>query len=501
MKTFLAALLVVSGLFCACDHAPRTDAAQKAFQEAKTNAERGDATAEAIVGNCYHKGEGVEKNFTEAVKWWRKAAEQGHAGAQFSLGISFYKGRGVEKNFTEAVKWYRKAVEQGEAYAQYNLGLCYDFGEGVEKDTAEAVRWYRKAAEQNVAGAQFNLGNSLRDGTGAEKNLTEAVQWFRKAAEQDHASAQFNLGVCYYNGTGVEKNLTEAMKRFRKAAEQGEPNAQSALTSLQKNSIDTFARDGVTPEAGKKASQVQRTVQEEQAKAAERVHADEIKARQTRPAESTKRSEAAAEAKRAAVAKEKEFEDWKAKRKAEMQATALTLTPAQMKLRNKAVASWNNLAPDQREKLWRQEYQQFEAARKLKIASDIALTERQLAQWAEVEKNAPTYHWDPAKEAAYAAQQAAAASRTEISPMSQQAQAAATETTSQQTAAQDPAQTQAQTAQATPMANREQRSEVDLTNTDGIFTLPVRLNSVVTKTFVLDTGASMISISREVYNA
>jgi hypothetical protein len=102
-----------------------------------------------------------------------------------------------------------------------------------------------------------------------------------------------------------------------------------------------------------------------------------------------------------------------------------------MKLRNKAVASWNNLAPDQREKLWRQEYQQLEAARKLKIARDIALTERQLAQWAEVERNAPTYYWDPVKEAAYAARQAAAASRTGSAPMSQQTQAPATETTSQ----------------------------------------------------------------------
>jgi clan AA aspartic protease (TIGR02281 family) len=170
-----------------------------------------------------------------------------------------------------------------------------------------------------------------------------------------------------------------------------------------------------------------------------------------------------------------------------------------MKLRNQAVASWNNLTPDQREKLWRQEYQQLEAARKIKVARDIALTERQLAQWAEVEKNAPTYYWDPAVEAAYAARQAAAASRTGATPMSEQPQAAATETARQQAGAQAPA--QAQTAQATPVANYERHSEVDLTNTNGIFTLPVRLNGVVTKTFVLDTGATTVCISREVYRA
>ena len=35
------------------------------------------------------------------------------------------EGDGVEKNHSEATKWYRKVAEQGDANAQRNLGLYY----------------------------------------------------------------------------------------------------------------------------------------------------------------------------------------------------------------------------------------------------------------------------------------------------------------------------------------------------------------------------------------
>ena len=77
---------------------------------------------------------------------------------EYNLGRMYANGEGVPKDFVEAVKWYRLAAEQGVAYAQYNLGYMYSSGEGVPKDFVEAVKWYRLAAEQGVAYAQYNLG-------------------------------------------------------------------------------------------------------------------------------------------------------------------------------------------------------------------------------------------------------------------------------------------------------------------------------------------------------
>ena len=189
-------------------------------------AEQGFALAQCFLGVCYEKGQGVPQNYTEAVKWYRKAAEQGNARAQNNLGVCYEKGQGVPQNYTEAVKWYRKAAEQGNAIAQNNLGVCYYNGEGVPKNYSEAVKWYRKAAEQGNAQAQFNLGYCYYHGEGVPQNYTEAVKWYRKAAEQGEAAAQYNLGYCYYS---VPKNYSEAVKWYRKAAEQGFALAQCFL--------------------------------------------------------------------------------------------------------------------------------------------------------------------------------------------------------------------------------------------------------------------------------
>ena len=77
--------------------------------------------------------------------------------AQNDLGVCYQFGQGVERDYYEAVKWYRKAAAQGHASAQNNLGACYEYGQGVEKDLKEAVKWYMMAAEQGNAKAKENL--------------------------------------------------------------------------------------------------------------------------------------------------------------------------------------------------------------------------------------------------------------------------------------------------------------------------------------------------------
>jgi TPR repeat protein len=42
------------------------------------------------------------------------AAQQGYSYAQYHLGNCFYKGQGVDKNEKTAVWWFGKAAEQGQ---------------------------------------------------------------------------------------------------------------------------------------------------------------------------------------------------------------------------------------------------------------------------------------------------------------------------------------------------------------------------------------------------
>lgn len=73
-------------------------------------------------------------------------AKKGDAEAQYNLGNCYYYGLGIEKNYDEAVKWFRQSAEQDYAPAQNDLGDCYQRGIGVEKDEAEAERWWQKAS-------------------------------------------------------------------------------------------------------------------------------------------------------------------------------------------------------------------------------------------------------------------------------------------------------------------------------------------------------------------
>jgi tetratricopeptide (TPR) repeat protein len=98
------------------------------------------AVSEYETGLRYYRGEGVERNYPQAVKWFRKAAEQNHAAAQRMLAACYYFGQGMPKNYVEAVKWLRKASEKSDAPAQGMLGFCYYFGQGVSKNYTEAVK-------------------------------------------------------------------------------------------------------------------------------------------------------------------------------------------------------------------------------------------------------------------------------------------------------------------------------------------------------------------------
>ena len=52
----------------------------------------------------------------------RLQAEQGDASAQYNLGVMYDRGDGVDQDYQEALKWYRLAAKQGNAEAQRDLG-------------------------------------------------------------------------------------------------------------------------------------------------------------------------------------------------------------------------------------------------------------------------------------------------------------------------------------------------------------------------------------------
>src|ERR1700744_4948964 len=89
----------------------RVAGANEAFEDAKTDALKGDAKSQCKLGNYYFLGNGMPANPEEAVKWYEKAADQDYAVAEYNLGYCYYTGKGGSTNSVEAVKWFQKAAD------------------------------------------------------------------------------------------------------------------------------------------------------------------------------------------------------------------------------------------------------------------------------------------------------------------------------------------------------------------------------------------------------
>ena len=67
------------------------------INELKTKAENGDFKAQSELGDCYYYGKkGFERNYAEAIKYYRKAAENGDGYAKSRLRL-------IDPNFKESL--------------------------------------------------------------------------------------------------------------------------------------------------------------------------------------------------------------------------------------------------------------------------------------------------------------------------------------------------------------------------------------------------------------
>ena len=150
----------------------------------------------------------------------------------FQKGEAYRNGEGVAKNYKEAIKWYKEVVDE-KPLAAFWIGSIYtNGGYGITKDYGEAFKWYMKCADMGDAGCQFTVGYHHEYGLVVSKNLEKAVSWYRKSAEQGDYSGQEYLAVCYEKGIGVSKDIDKAIELYRLSAKQGNTRAKDALKRL-----------------------------------------------------------------------------------------------------------------------------------------------------------------------------------------------------------------------------------------------------------------------------
>ena len=68
----------------------------------------------------YYLGTEIFKDLEKAAQWFQKAGEQGHADAPALLAGMHFSGEGLEKSFVQAYKWYSIAKGRGNTAATAN---------------------------------------------------------------------------------------------------------------------------------------------------------------------------------------------------------------------------------------------------------------------------------------------------------------------------------------------------------------------------------------------
>lgn len=203
------------------------------------SAEQNYTLALANLAILYEYGLGVAKDEAKMYNYRLKAAELGDCGSMNKVaGFYRYGITVVDKDLTEAFKWYQKAADKGDKNAAESLALFYDYGWGCQQDYSLAVKWYRIAAEKGLRVAQNNLGAKYENGQGVTKDLEEAFSWYMKAASQGEPYAECNVGILFLEGRGVTKNYKNAYFWLKKSADHGHERAKKRLQQMVDSGYD-----------------------------------------------------------------------------------------------------------------------------------------------------------------------------------------------------------------------------------------------------------------------
>jgi len=162
----------------------------------------------------------------------RTQAAGGAPKAQLDLAIRHRDGNGVAKDYAEAMKWAHRAADGGSAAAMDFVGFAYLRGSMVNQNPEIAFGYFKAAAERS-AQAAFNLGQCYFGAQGTEQDIPKALDWWTKAAAQGHGQAAATAAMAYLSGEGVAPDAEQARRLAERAAELNNPSGLVVLGELQ----------------------------------------------------------------------------------------------------------------------------------------------------------------------------------------------------------------------------------------------------------------------------
>jgi len=159
-------------------------------QKDPTDEARDDADNEAMttddINAAYHQGK-----YEIAAKHIVPLAKSGYHQAEELLGIMYHNGQGVPKDFEQAVFWLSKAAEANRPLAQHHLATMSFLGEGIPPDGVKALMWMHIAIQHYPDGLERRRALEDRNNIYAQlsrrdkdRALALAREWLEKKGEE-----------------------------------------------------------------------------------------------------------------------------------------------------------------------------------------------------------------------------------------------------------------------------------------------------------------------------
>ncbi len=172
------------------------------------------------------------KQYSEAYRLFEDDATD-NPQAMVNLALMRMKGNGCEKDDSEALTWFEAAAALDNSHALHSLGLYYEKGMGGDIDLEKANDYFKRAADLGQVEAQVKAGMAFRQ----EGKMADAMRYLITAAHNNDSQAQEI--ITYVSNAGVETVINEPFRLLDDAR-------QIALVQdmIEKKVRPTLAVDG-----------------------------------------------------------------------------------------------------------------------------------------------------------------------------------------------------------------------------------------------------------------
>ncbi len=208
----------------------------------------GDAVAAYKLASVYDRGlAGVERDRSEAIRFYKIGADAGHAGAARGAAIALLSVEALPVVSTPPVKPVSESSpEPLEGAPAPTVELAVEpTPKPPAEDVQAAMGYLFQAADAGDPIARLELAKQLYSGVYLGRDVAGAGQVFQELADAGNADAQYFVGQMHFRGTGRPQNGYQAITWTRKAAVNGSMLGQRALGRLYINGYDSIGKDRV----------------------------------------------------------------------------------------------------------------------------------------------------------------------------------------------------------------------------------------------------------------